>query len=55
MEMRLFPDELLPSVARLRPLYQQTIELFEKETNPLAQRRPGNGRADVGNQDFGRI
>ncbi len=55
IEMRLFPDELLPSVAKLRPLYQQTMELFEKETNPLAQRRSGLSRGDVSNQDFGRI
>jgi HPt (histidine-containing phosphotransfer) domain-containing protein len=55
IEMRLFPDELLPSVASLRPLYQQTIDLFEKETNPLAQRRHGQERQDVTNQDFGRI
>jgi HPt (histidine-containing phosphotransfer) domain-containing protein len=56
VEMRLFPDELLPSVAQLRPLYRQTIELFEKETNPLAQRqRQDFGRAVVNNQDFGRI
>ena len=55
LEMRLFPDELLPSVARLRPLYQETMELFEREANPLAQRRHGAGRADVSNQDFGRI
>ncbi len=55
LEMRLFPDELLPSVAKLRPLYQRTMDLFEKETNPLAQRRPGMARADVSNQDFGRI
>ena len=55
LENRLFPDELLPSVAKLRPLYRQTVELFEKETNPLAQRRQGAGRADVGNQEFGRI
>jgi hypothetical protein len=32
-------------VAKLRPLYQQTIELFEQETNPLAQRRSTFGRA----------
>ena len=32
--------------ARLRPLYQQTMDLFERETNPLAQRRPASlGRA----------
>jgi HPt (histidine-containing phosphotransfer) domain-containing protein len=55
LEMRLFPDELLPSVARLRPLYQETMELFEREANPLAQRRQGAARADVSNQEFGRI
>ena len=55
VESRLFPDELLPAVARLRSLYQTTIELFEKEANPLAQRRPGTFRSDATNQDFGRI
>ncbi len=56
VEMRLFPDELLPSVAKLRPLYLQTMELFERETNPLAQRqRQSVSRAEVANQEFGRI
>ena len=55
IEARMFPDELIPSVARLRPLYQQTMELFEKETNPLVARRSTFGRANVSNQDFGRI
>ncbi len=55
VEMRLFPDDLLPFVAKLRPLYQQTIDLFEKETNPLAQRHRQALDRDVGNQDFGRI
>ena len=46
VESRQFPNHLLPAVARLRPLYQQTIDLFEHETNPLAQRRgPGRGGA----------
>ena len=45
LESRLFPDHLLTAVAKLRPLYQQTIDLFEQETNPLAQRRPTFGRA----------
>ena len=48
VEARLFPDHLLTDVAKLRPLYQQTIELFEAETNPLAQRRPGFGRGGTG-------
>jgi HPt (histidine-containing phosphotransfer) domain-containing protein len=55
IESRLFPDELLPKVASLRPLYQTTIELFEKEANPLAQRKPSAQRTDASNQDFGRI
>jgi HPt (histidine-containing phosphotransfer) domain-containing protein len=54
IEHRSFPDELVPSVARLRPLYQQTMELFEKESNPLVARRPVFGRAGVHNQSFGR-
>lgn len=33
------PDELLPEVARLRPLFEATLALFEEETNPLMQRR----------------
>lgn len=55
VESRLFPDEILPTVAKLRPLYRQTMELFEKETNPLMERRPGFGRAGVNNQEFGRF
>ena len=50
IEARNFPDELIPSVARLRPLYRETMELFEKETNPLVARRPVFGRA-VGHSD----
>jgi HPt (histidine-containing phosphotransfer) domain-containing protein len=54
VEARLFPDELLPSVARLRPLYNRTLELFEKEANPVQQRRTGFGRA-APNHSFGRL
>jgi len=54
IEARMFPDELVPQVAKLRPLYLQTLELFEKEINPLAQRRPVFGRAP-GQQQFGRL
>jgi HPt (histidine-containing phosphotransfer) domain-containing protein len=49
IEQRMFPDELVPEVARLRPLYLRTIQLFEGETNPLAQRRGVFGRAGLGN------
>ena len=55
MEARMFPDELVPSVARLRALYTKTLKLFEKESNPLATRRSASERTDASNQDFGRI
>lgn len=55
IEMRAFPDDLIPTVARLRPLYNQTMELFDKETNPLVERRAnGFGRA-AASQSFGRL
>jgi histidine phosphotransfer protein HptB len=45
VENRLFPDEILPQVARLRPLYRHTMDLLEQQTNPLIQRRAaGFGR-----------
>lgn len=47
------PDELLHEVVKLRPLFELTLDLFERETNPLVERRPG-GRRGVHNQDFGR-
>ena len=39
IEMRLFPDNLVPQVARLRPLYTETMAQLEAEANPLQQRR----------------
>ena len=44
MEIRLFPDEILPQVARLRALYQSTMAQLEERANPLLQRRAGFGR-----------
>jgi HPt (histidine-containing phosphotransfer) domain-containing protein len=56
VEQRSFPDELVPHVARLRPIYSQTMDLFERETNPLAQRRSGGPvRTSAANQEFGRL
>ena len=40
VEIRMFPDEILPQVARLRPLYERTIGLLDERANPLMQRRP---------------
>src|SRR5688500_7059824 len=45
LESRLFPDDLLPQVAALRPLYQRLEALLEAETNPLVARRPAGGSA----------
>jgi hypothetical protein len=46
----------VPEVVQLRTLFNQTVELFEKATNPLVQRTAptGFGRK-VNNQGFGRI
>jgi len=51
-----FPDELVPQVVELRRLFDETVEQFEKATNPLVQRAAptGFGRK-VSNQGFGRI
>jgi HPt (histidine-containing phosphotransfer) domain-containing protein len=57
VETHRFPDEIVPEVVELRRLFDQTIALFEKETNPLVTRaapRAGFGRK-VTNQGFGRI
>lgn len=56
IENHRFPDELVPEVVQLRKLFEQTIELFDKATNPLVSRtgQGGFGRK-VNNQGFGRI
>ena len=38
------PDELLGDVVRLRPVFDATLALFDRETNPLSDRRPTFGR-----------
>jgi HPt (histidine-containing phosphotransfer) domain-containing protein len=57
VETHRFPDELVPEVVELRRLFNATVELFDKATNPLVSRTPapgGFGRK-VTNQGFGRI
>jgi HPt (histidine-containing phosphotransfer) domain-containing protein len=56
VETHRFPDELVPQVVELRKLFDETVELFEKATNPLVKRAAptGFGRK-VSNQGFGRI
>lgn len=57
IESRRFPDELVPQVVELRRLFDRTVAVFDKETNPLLTRvgpAGGFGRR-VANQGFGRI
>jgi HPt (histidine-containing phosphotransfer) domain-containing protein len=35
------PDELLAEVVRLRPLFEETLVLLEREASPLVERKPG--------------
>src|SRR5689334_24200801 len=38
-----FPDELIPQVVELRKLFTQTVEQFDKATNPLMTRTNAGG------------
>ena len=56
LEAHRFPDELVPQVVELRALFDRTVELFDKATNPLVSRAPATGFGrKVNNQGFGRI
>jgi hypothetical protein len=57
VETHRFPDELIPQVVELRRLFNATVELFDKATNPLVSRAPQQGGfgKKVANQGFGRI
>ncbi len=58
IETHRFPSELVPQVVQLRKMFNETVELFDKATNPLMSRTApvtgGFGRK-VTNQGFGRI
>lgn len=59
IETHRFPDELVKDVVELRRLFEETIALFDKATNPLLSRprapvQGGFGRK-VTNQGFGRL
>lgn len=50
------PDEALEHIVKLRPMFEATLAAFERECNPLVERRQEFGRkVDVNNQGFGRI
>ena len=56
VETHRFPDELVPQVVELRNLFDQTVHLFDRATNPLMTRSaPGGFGRKVTNQNFGRI
>ncbi|MDH7971489.1 Hpt domain-containing protein [Sphingomonas sp. AR_OL41] len=42
------PSQALEHVVELRPAFESTLSLLEREANPLVERRPGFGRRAVG-------
>ena len=49
VEMRETPEELIETVVKLRPLFDATLKLFDREAAPPAARRPvAFGRKTVG-------
>ena len=56
VERRQEPDELLQKIVGLRSLFEESLALLEKETNPLVERRGfGRSPAIAANQGFGRL
>jgi HPt (histidine-containing phosphotransfer) domain-containing protein len=58
VESHRFPDELVAKVVELRRLFEQTVEQFDKATNPLMARNragPAGFGRKASNQNFGRI
>lgn len=54
VEAQITPEEIVPDAAKLRPLFDQTLELLIRETNPLVTRQ-SFGQKSASNQSFGRI
>jgi HPt (histidine-containing phosphotransfer) domain-containing protein len=49
VEMRETPEELIEEVVKLRPMFEATLKLFEREATPPAVRRPAAfGRKTAG-------
>ena len=48
VEMRETPDELIERVVELRPLFDSTLRLFDREASPLVDRRPAFGKRPGG-------
>ena len=43
VEMQDTPEEALEHIVRLRPLFEETLSLLEREANPLVARKPQAG------------
>lgn len=54
VERRLEPEGALEDVVRLKPLFEETLALLEREANPLAERRPTGGFGRRPPTTFGR-
>jgi HPt (histidine-containing phosphotransfer) domain-containing protein len=54
VETRDEPSEALELVVELRPLFEHTLELLEREANPLVQRQAGGGFGRRSAGGFGR-
>lgn len=52
VELRERPDEALEHVIKLKPMFEATLAILERESNPLVERRPQFGAAAGGG--FGR-
>ncbi|GGA59495.1 Hpt domain-containing protein [Sphingomonas psychrolutea] len=44
VENRDTPDQALADIVALRPLFEATLSMLERESNPLVERRPAFGR-----------
>lgn len=56
VEHRQEPDEMLPLVISLRPLFEESLAALEREINPLMQRNRSDRRQQhVANQSFGHL
>jgi len=56
IEVQEAPDELIERVVRLRPLLEDTLAAFDRECNPLVERRVPGGfgrKTGAGDQGFG--
>ena len=47
VENRDTPDQALADVVALRALFEKTLSMLERESNPLVERRPAFGRRAV--------